>query len=59
MRYRTTIIIESDQDPKNWDMQNFYYAIENGDAEELSRNIETPPAAHGTYEAAPYPPPEK
>ena len=39
-KYTTTIVITSDKNPKTWDLENFRWAIENGEAEEISRKTE-------------------
>ena len=32
MKWRTTLVIESEADPRDWSLQNFYWARENDEA---------------------------
>jgi hypothetical protein len=36
LKYRTTIVIDSDYDPGDWSLQEFYWSVENDDSEIVS-----------------------
>jgi len=35
-RYRTTFVIDTEQKPDGWDLQNYYWAVENDEAKVVS-----------------------
>jgi hypothetical protein len=43
-KYRTTIVIDTDVYPKGWSLENFYWAVENNEADCYQQMVELNPA---------------
>lgn len=54
-KYTTAMAIETDEDPATWSLQNFYWAVENGEASIASRSTRESCTA-GSVSSARYPP---
>jgi hypothetical protein len=39
MKYTTTLVIESEQDPSEWSLQEYYWAVENDEARIMQEDI--------------------
>jgi hypothetical protein len=42
-KYRTTIVVDTDHYPKEWSLENFYWAVENAEADCYQQVVELNP----------------